>query len=68
MGDTLRDRYMACSRCRGTSFEIYLKEIINDNTPQEIKGFNLDMGNSSVRRRCLHCGLENNTIKIFKED
>ena len=61
-----KGRYMACSKCRGTKFEVYLIDRVNNNTPQEIKGFHLNMGNSSVRRRCSNCGLENSTIGIFK--
>ena len=58
---------MACSKCLGTTFEVCLIDMVNNNTPQEIKEFHLNMGDDSVRRRCVNCGLENSTIGIFKD-
>jgi hypothetical protein len=62
----IKKRYMACVRCRGTSFEVYQEEIINEHTQDEIKGFSFTFGSHGVTRlRCLSCGLENSTVGIF---
>lgn len=66
----VKKRYMACSKCRGTAFEIYREELIHERTPNEILEFEIDLGDLEVpgttRIRCLGCGLENSTIAIFE--
>lgn len=63
----INKRYMACRKCRGTSFEIYNEEQISDFTQDEVIAFGLNLGASGTTRfRCLNCGLENSTLGIFK--
>ena len=60
----IRKRYMACGRCRGTVFEMYREECIHERTPDELKLYSIMP--RVTRFRCVNCGLENNTIGIFK--
>ena len=63
----IKKRYMACRRCHGTKFEIYHEELICEWTKDELMGFSFTFGSHGITRlRCLECGLENNTIAIFK--
>lgn len=66
MAKVLKKRYMVCSRCRGTAFEVYHEEVIHTGTQEELKVFSIDLGSHGITRlRCVHCGLENSTIAIF---
>lgn len=66
MVDIIKKRYMACSRCGGTAFEVYHEEVIHEGTLDKLQVFPIDLGSHGVTRlRCLHCGLENSTTAIF---
>lgn len=56
---------MACLKCRGTAFEVYHEEQIHDKTPDEMQCYSINVG-GLTRFRCIHCGLENSTIGIFR--
>ena len=65
----VKKRFMACTQCSGTSFEVFHEELIHDSTQDELTGFYFDLGACGTTQiRCLGCGAISKLKAIFKKE
>lgn len=65
----VKKRFMACTQCGGTSFEVFHEELIHSKTQDELPGFYFHLGTCGTTQiRCLGCGAIGELKAIFKKE
>ena len=69
MAKEVKKRFMACTQCGSTSFEVFHEELIHNKTQDELPGFFFDLGACGTTQiRCLECGTISKLKAIFKKE